>query len=290
MNSMHDHTTYRIRIDLAYDGTTYHGWATQPGLPTVQEAVETGLATILRHPVAVTVAGRTDAGVHAANQVIHCDIDQHSWQKLTGNRADRSPAEALVSKLNGVLAHEAGAIRILQAQVVPDGFDARFSPLSRQYMYRISHGDLNPLTRHFTYQHRRPLDVTAMTAEIAEINGLYDFGSFCKPRPGATTVRTLHRFDVDVTEDLITVWLAADAFCHHMVRALVGALLQVGDGTRQPGWIQQRLAQPVRDSHIMIAPAHGLILESVNYPSDAELGERASQTRARRATTCLPCD
>lgn len=290
MKTMHDDTPHRIRIDLAYDGTPYHGWATQPGLPTVQEAVETGLSTILRQPITVTVAGRTDAGVHAANQVIHCEVDETSWQKLTGNRPERSPEEALVSKLNGVLAREAGAIRILAAQRAPEGFDARFSPLSRQYKYRISNGAPNPLTRHFTYKHRRPLDTATMAAEIAQISGLYDFGSFCKPRPGATTVRSLHRFDLEVTDDALLVWLAADAFCHHMVRALVGALVQVGDGTRSPGWLCYRLDHPVRDSHMMIAPAHGLILDSVLYPSGDEVGERAQQTRARRDPTCLSCD
>ncbi|WP_022871359.1 tRNA pseudouridine(38-40) synthase TruA [Yaniella halotolerans] len=287
---MDDQTTYRIRIDLAYDGTPYHGWATQPGLPTVQEAVETGLATILRQPLSVTVAGRTDAGVHAANQVIHCDIPQTPWQRLVGNRPTRRPEEALVSKLNGVLARESGAIRILSAQIVPEGFDARFSPLSRQYRYRINNGTPDPLTRHFTYQHRRPLNFEAMAEEIADIQGLYDFGSFCKPRSGATTVRTLHRFDLDVTQELTTVWLAADAFCHHMVRALVGALVQVGDGTRPCGWLQDRLANPVRDSHMMLAPALGLILDTVTYPNNDEVEQRAQQTRARRDPTCLPCD
>lgn len=286
---MHDQTTLRIRIDLAYDGTPYHGWARQPGLPTVQQAVETGLTTIFRQPVKATVAGRTDAGVHAARQVIHCDVDQGQWQRLVGNRPQRSPEEALVSKLNGVLGRQAGAIRILAAQVAPNGFDARFSPLSRQYRYRINNGTPDPLTRHFTYHHRRSLDIAAMVAEISDIDGLYDFGSFCKPRPGATTVRTLYRFDLDVTPELSTVWLAADAFCHHMVRALVGALIQVGDGTRPQGWLQQRLANPVRDSHMMLAPALGLILDSVNYPSDDVVGERAKQTRARRETTCLTC-
>ena len=290
MKTMPDDTTHRIRIDLAYDGTPYHGWATQPGLPTVQEAVETGLSTIFRQPISVTVAGRTDAGVHAANQVIHCEVDQRRWQKLSGNRASRLPQEALVSKLNGVLAREAGAIRVLKAQIAPSGFDARFSPLSRQYTYRISNGAPNPLTRHFTYQHRRRLDVDAMAAEIEHVSGLYDFGSFCKPRPGATTVRTLHRFDLEITDEVIAVWLAADAFCHHMVRALVGALLQVGDGTRPPGWLRDRLTSPVRDSHMMIAPAHGLILDEVFYPSDDQVGDRAQQTRARRDPTCVSCD
>jgi tRNA pseudouridine38-40 synthase len=281
---MHDTDTHRIRIDLAYDGTTYHGWAAQPGLPTVQEAVETGLATIFREPINVTVAGRTDAGVHAARQVIHCDVPVQRWDQLPGNSPDRAPELALVSKLNGVLASESGAIRILEAQIAPPGFDARFSPVARSYVYRIAVGHPDPLTRHFTYHHRKPLDTELMKAEIDGLGGLYDFGSFCKPRPGATTVRTLQHFAVESHDDLMMVRLQADAFCHHMVRALVGALLQVGDASRAPGWLRDRLAQPVRDSQMVIAPAHGLILEAVHYPDDDQVAARAAQTRAKRAT------
>lgn len=287
---MHEQSTHRIRIDLAYDGTNYHGWATQPGLPTVQEAVEQGLHKILRENIAVTVAGRTDAGVHAARQVLHCDVPRHRWSKLSGNTPDREPAAALVSKLNGVLAREAGAIRILEANIAPQGFDARFSALSRSYRYRIYHGTVDPLTRYFTYHHRRQLSAELMTAELAGLTGLHDFGSFCKPRPGATTIRTLERFELEHGEQTISVLLRADAFCHHMVRALVGALLQVGDGTRPPGWLRDRLATPVRDSHMSIAPAHGLILEHVAYPADELLAQRANQTRMKRDPTRLSCD
>lgn len=286
---MHEETTLRVRIDLAYDGSAFHGWATQPEVPTVQDAVETGLATIFRHPVRVTVAGRTDAGVHAANQVIHFDIAQERWQKLSGNKPLRQPEEAIVTKLNGVLARRSDAIRIHSARVVPPEFDARFSPISRRYRYRISNGLLDPLTRHFTYHHRQPLNIGTMAAEIEGLSGLFDFGSFCKPRPGATTIRNLHVFAVEATDDLITVWIAADAFCHHMVRALIGALLQVGDGSRAQGWLRERLDQPVRDSHMSIAPARGLILDEVLYPTDDEVGQRARQTRAKRDTTTWSC-
>lgn len=279
---MNDDTLLRIRIDLAYDGTTYHGWATQPGLPTVQETVEAALAIIFRHPVAVTVAGRTDAGVHAANQVIHFDIAKYRWYKLVGNAPHRLPEEAMVAKLNGVLAKESGAIRILTAQQTVPEFDARFSPLSRRYRYRINIGTPDPLTRHFTYHHRKPVDVVRMVTEIQDLTGLHDFGSFCKPRPGATTIRTLQNFTVEPTGDLVILHLAADAFCHHMVRALVGALLQVGDGTRPPGWLQDRLFHPVRDSNMALAPAHGLILDGVDYPNADGVGQRARQTRAKR--------
>src|SRR5699024_10811029 len=159
---MNEQNTHRIRIDLAYDGTPYHGWATQPGLPTVQEAVEAGLAPILRQAVNVTVAGRTGAGVHAANQVIHSDVEQSRWQNLMGNRSTRPTDHAVVPKPHGVLARQAGGIRSLAAEVVPAGFDARCSPISRQYRYRINNGTPDPLTRHFTYQHRRPLSFETM--------------------------------------------------------------------------------------------------------------------------------
>lgn len=290
LTPMHDDTTYRIKIELAYDGTNYHGWATQPGLPTVQETLETGLETLFRQPIRVTVAGRTDAGVHAARQVIHCDIAKSRWHKLPGNHRQRPPEDAMVSKLNGVLAKESGAIRILSADIAPDGFDARFSPLSRSYRYRIANGSPDPLTRHFTYHHRRPLNVEQMVNEVQDLGGIYDFGSFCKPRTGATTIRDLHSLYVAATEETTTVHLAADAFCHHMVRALVGALIYVGDGSRPPGWLRNRLANPVRDSNMMLAPAHGLILEAVNYPEDDTVGTRAQQTRARRDKTSLSCD
>lgn len=290
LTRMHDHSTYRIRIDLAYDGTDFHGWATQPGLPTIQETIETGLATILRQPVATTVAGRTDAGVHAANQVIHFDIPAALWDKLPGNHPTRPAEVAMKSKLNGVLAKTSGAIRIHNAQIAPEGFDARFSPIARSYRYRIVLGEPDPLTRHFTYHHRKPLIADRMVNEIVGLEGLHDFGSFCKPRPGATTIRTLQEFRIEQDEAVLILHLTADAFCHHMVRALVGALLRVGDGTREPGWLRNRLKDPVRDSDMVLAPAHGLILDHVTYPEDDQVAARASQTRAKRDPTMLPCD
>lgn len=287
---MYEPTTSRIRIDLAYDGTPYHGWAKQPNLATVQGFIEDALAMIFRQDISVTVAGRTDAGVHATRQVIHCDVPTDRWQALVGKQTLREPGGALVSKLNGILGKQRGAIHVLDAQLAPADFDARFSPLHRTYRYRIVDGTPNPLTRYFTYQHRKPLDVVLMQAEIQDLHGLYDFGSFCKPRPGATTIRTLLGFYLERHENSLHVLLCADAFCHHMVRALVGALLQVGDGTRPAGWLRGRLAEPVRDSNMMLAPAHGLTLEHVEYPSDEVLAHRASTTRAKRDPTCLSCD
>ena len=287
---MHQQSTHRIRVDLAYDGTDYHGWARQPGLPTIQATVEDGLSVIFRQPVATTVAGRTDAGVHAANQVIHFDVPTELWVELPGHHPSRPAEAALVSKLNGVLAKESGAIRIRSARVVPKGFDARFSPISRSYRYLVALDDPDPLTRHFTYHHRKPLVVPRMVEEIRGLAGLHDFGAFCKPRPGATTIRTLQEFFIEQDEPVLTIHLTADAFCHHMVRALVGALLRVGDGSRDPGWLRDRLAVPVRDSNMVIAPAHGLILDRVMYPADDQVEQRAAQTRAKRDPTILTCD
>lgn len=287
---MQEPTLRRIRIDLTYDGTPYHGWAKQPELITVQGTLEDALAMVFRQDIPVTVAGRTDAGVHAARQVVHCDIPTSRWESLPGTHLDRTPAQALVSKLNGILAKQHGAIHILDVQLAAEGFDARFSPVQRTYRYRIVRGTPNPLTRNFTYRHRKPLDVGLMKAEIAGLHGLYDFGSFCKPRPSATTIRTLLGFTLEIQENSIDVLLTADAFCHHMVRALVGALLQVGDGTRPAGWLRKRLEHPVRDSQMMLAPAHGLILEHVEYPATADLAQRAAQTRAKRNPTCWSCD
>ncbi|MFD6812743.1 tRNA pseudouridine(38-40) synthase TruA [Enteractinococcus coprophilus] len=287
---MHNQSMHRIRVDLAYDGTGFHGWARQPGLPTVQATIEDGLFTIFRQPVATTVAGRTDAGVHAANQVIHFDIPTELWAQLPGHHPSRPAEAALVSKLNGVLAKESGAIRIRSARVAPKGFDARFSPISRRYRYLVALGEPDPLTRHFTYHHRKPLVVDRMVEEIDGLTGLHDFRAFCKPRPGATTIRTLQEFRIDQDEAVFTIHLTADAFCHHMVRALVGALLRVGDGAREPGWLRNRLANPVRDSNMVIAPAHGLILDRVTYPEDDQVAQRAIQTRAKRDPRMLTCD
>lgn len=282
-----DMPSVRIRLDLAYDGSAYHGWAAQPGLRTVEGVLSEAMATLIRRQVRMVVAGRTDAGVHARGQVVHLDLEDHEWHGLSRGR-QLDPAHALLRRLSGVLAREDGAVVVRHAHVVPDAFDARFSALSRTYTYRIADAltARDPLRRADTTWHRAPLDAPAMMAEAAAAPGLHDFGSFCRPREIGTTVRELQEFTVTRGEDgVINALLTADAFCHHMVRALIGAAVDVGEGRREPGWLSSRLGRPQWDDKVRLAPPHGLVLESVTYPREAELAARAAQTRAMRPTS-----
>ncbi|GIG19473.1 tRNA pseudouridine synthase A [Cellulomonas chitinilytica] len=281
----------RLRLDLAYDGTGFAGWARQPALRTVQGVLEDALATVLRagplgRPAPrVTVAGRTDAGVHARGQVAHVDVETALLDAARG-RSDRPPTEALLSRLAGVLPPDLVVHRVVGA---PVGFDARFSALRRRYAYRIcddsEHRD--PLTRAHVLWHRRPLDAAAMDAAAGALLGRHDFAAYCKPREGATTIRTLEVFRWHRPADgpdagLVVADVQADAFCHSMVRALVGASVAVGEGRRPVGWPAELLVGRRRDGGAAVVAAHGLTLEAVGYPSDDELAGRAVQTRARR--------
>jgi tRNA pseudouridine38-40 synthase len=262
----------RLRLDIAYEGTEFSGWASQPGRRTVQGDIEVALATALRMtaPPQLTVAGRTDAGVHARGQVAHVDVaalPEHGERRL-------------VRSLNGILAAD---VRVNDVRLAARGFDARFSALSRRYSYRVADGLLDPLRRRDTLAWPRPLDVEAMNAAATRLLGEHDFAAFCKRREGATTVRGLLGFDWRRDEnDVVVARVEADAFCHSMVRALVGALLAVGEGRRDVGWPSSMLESRVRDSAVNVAPAHGLTLEEVKYPDDEELAARASATRRRR--------
>jgi len=269
----------RLRIDLAYDGGAFHGWATQPGLRTVQHELEAALATVLRLPEATTVcAGRTDAGVHARGQVVHLDVGDDALASAAG-RFDGDPAEAVTRRLNGVLPADLRVRRVVGA---PGGFDARFSPLWRRYAYRICDGVPDPLARDQVLAWPRPLDVRAMNDASAALVGLHDFAAFCKQREGATTVRTLLDLTWVREVDVITGTVRADAFCHHMVRSLVGCLLAVGEGRRPASWPAAVLAAAERDPAVTVVPPHGLTLEEVGYPPDDELAGRAQETRNRR--------
>lgn len=275
----------RIRLDLAYDGHAYRGWAAQPDQLTVEGVLREALATIIRRDVPVVVAGRTDAGVHARGQVIHCDLDETEWQALARDR-DITPAEAIVRRLNGVLGRQEGAVVIYRATEVPETFDARFSALTRTYTYRIADQRRlwDPMRRQDTAWLRRPLDDQLMDAEATSVLGLHDFGSFCKPREHSTTIRQLEGFTITRgADEIITAELTADAFCHHMVRALIGACIDVGEGRRSPGWLAERLEQVSWDERVRLAPPQGLVLERVDYPAEDHLAQRAEQTRALRA-------
>jgi tRNA pseudouridine38-40 synthase len=277
----------RIRLDLAYDGTDFHGWAAQPRLRTVQGELEAALGTALRVPeVPVVCAGRTDTGVHARGQVVHLDVTEADLTASAGRSQD-PPLEALVRRLNGILP---GDVRVRRAVVAAEGFDARFSALWRRYAYRVADAPdlVDPLTRRHVLAWPRPLDLARMNAASADLVGHHDFASFCKRREGATTIRTL--LDLSWARDADGVAVAtvrADAFCHSMVRALVGCLLAIGEGRRPVTWAAEQLAARQRDPGVSVAHAHGLTLEEVAYPDAAALAQRAEQTRAKRTPTDL---
>lgn len=265
----------RIRIDLSYDGSEFHGWATQPELRTVQGTLEAALATVLRLPsAAVVCAGRTDTGVHARGQVVHVDLPD-----------DASYDDRLLRRLNGLLPAD---VRVTALAPAPDGFDARFSAIWRRYAYRVADGPglADPLTRAHVLWWPRPLDVAAMSSAAEPLLGLRDFASFCKRREGATTIRTLQELAwARDAAGLAVATVQADAFCHHMVRSLVGCLLAVGEGRRPVTWPAEILSAAERDPAVAVVPAHGLTLEAVGYPGDTELADRAEQSRARREAT-----
>lgn len=274
--------TMRARLDFAYDGTDFAGWAIQPDLRTVQGVLEPAIERVTRvEGVRVAVAGRTDAGVHARAQVAHVDLPRDAWDRMPG-RVDRTPGEGLTSHLNGVLPAD---IRVFAATEAPAGFDARFSALERRYVYRVSdsHTTLDPLARRHVLGHSRPLDIGALNAASATLTGLRDFVPFCRAREGATTIRTLLEFTWLRREDgVVEATVRADAFCHSMVRSLVGAVLEVGDGRRDVAWLLAEAGRDVRSPSVRVAPPHGLTLEAVVYPPDADMGSRAAATRGRR--------
>lgn len=273
-----------MRIDLAYDGTDFSGWAVQPGLRTVAGELTSALSTVLRTPgdvLGLVVAGRTDAGVHATGQVCHLDVPTDAWNALPG-RSDAPPARSLARRLAGVLPAD---VRVRAVALAPPGFDARFAALNRRYAYRICDDPAGtpPLRRRDVVGHRRPLDVAAMDAASCALTGLHDFAAFCRRREGATTVRTLLEYSWSRDGDgFVVARVVADAFCHSMVRALVGAALAVGDGRRPVGWPRGVLVARERDPGVTVAPALGLVLEEVRYPDDGGLAARVLQARARR--------
>jgi tRNA pseudouridine38-40 synthase len=267
----------RIRIDLSYDGTGFSGWAAQPGRRTVEGVLAETLGHVLRLPAAprLTVAGRTDTGVHARGQVAHADLQDAVWA-AHADVARRRLARALPPD-----------IRVRAIGPAPDGFDARFSALWRRYSYRVCDdpATADPLRRHETLWHPRGLDLAAINAAAGTLTGEHDFAAFCRRREGATTVRALRRLDWRRDDDGVAVaCVVADAFCHNMVRALVGALLAVGEGSRPPSWPSAVLAAAVRDPAVRVVPPHGLCLEEVRYPAPGQLAARAELTRRVRVT------
>ena len=273
----------RLRIDLAYDGTEFNGWATQPGLRTVQGSLEEALATVLRQPtVRVTCAGRTDTGVHARGQVAHLDVTPEDLVASAG-RSQNPPAEALARRLNGILPAD---VRVRRVVAAPQGFDARFSASWRRYAYRIadSAAVVDPLVRNHVLAWPRELDLDRMNEAAGLLLGEHDFAAFCRRREGATTIRTLLHLAWSRDDSGTAVaTVRADAFCHNMVRAVVGCLLAVGEGRRSPAWAGEVLAGRVRDAGVTVVQPRGLTLEEVGYPADEQLARRAVDAKRVRS-------
>ncbi|WP_053846777.1 tRNA pseudouridine(38-40) synthase TruA [Streptomyces sp. NRRL B-24085] len=274
----------RVRLDLSYDGTDFSGWAKQAGgRRTVQGEIEDALRTVTRSKdvtYELTVAGRTDAGVHARGQVAHVDLPAELWEEHR---------EKLLKRLAGRLPKD---VRVWGVGEAPAGFNARFSAIWRRYAYRVTDnpGGVDPLLRGHVLWHDWPLDVDAMNEAAARLLGEHDFAAYCKRREGATTIRTLQELSLVRGDDgIITATVRADAFCHNMVRSLIGALLFVGDGHRGPDWPGKVLAAGVRDSAVHVVRPHGLTLEEVGYPADDLLAARNKEARNRRVLPGAGC-
>ncbi|WP_231913194.1 MULTISPECIES: tRNA pseudouridine(38-40) synthase TruA [Rhodococcus] len=276
---MASHETTRLRLDIAYDGTDFSGWARQPGRRTVCGEIEEKLSAIVRTPVLLTVAGRTDAGVHASGQVAHVDVpsavlpdDPSRWVRRLARFLPRD-------------------VRVTGISVAPEHFDARFSAIRRHYEYRLTTAvyGAEPLRARDTVAWPKAVDLDAMQRASQSLLGLHDFAAFCKRREGATTVRELQRYDWTREGDILTAYVSADAFCWSMVRSLVGAALAVGEGRRSVEWMTALLDERERAASVAVAPAHGLSLVRVDYPADEELAARNAATREMRGPITPGC-
>lgn len=248
----------RIALGLEYDGSAFAGWQTQPRGDTVQDALERALAEIAGAPVRVTCAGRTDAGVHAAAQVVHFDAPavrpQNAW-------------------VRGVNAHLPDSVAVRWSREVPDDFHARYSARSRSYRYVLHNHAVRPalLAGRVGWFHL-PLDVTAMCAGAALLVGEQDFSAFraaeCQAR---SPVKALHRAEVRREGDCIVFDFRATAFLHHMVRNMVGALVTIGKGAHAPEWIGELIASRDRRLAAPTFSPHGLYLSGVEYEARWQL-------------------
>ncbi|MGE2689559.1 tRNA pseudouridine(38-40) synthase TruA [Mycolicibacterium pulveris] len=274
----------RLRLDIAYDGTDFAGWAVQAGQRTIAGVVDDALSTVFRTPVQLRAAGRTDAGVHATGQVAHVDVPAdalpHAYPRTP--RSGDSEFLPLVRRLGRFLPAD---VRVLHIDRAPAGFDARFSALRRHYTYRLSTAPygVEPQDARYVTAWPRALDVDAMAVASRHLLGLHDFAAFCRHREGATTIRDLQRLDWSRDGDRITAHVSADAFCWSMVRSLVGALLAVGEHRREPGWCATLLEAERRSSEFAAAPPQGLTLVGVDYPPDDQLEARTKVTRDLRS-------
>ncbi|MFR9774679.1 tRNA pseudouridine(38-40) synthase TruA [Micromonospora sp. MS34] len=266
----------RLRLDVSYDGADFSGWAAQPSRRTVAGVLTQTLDLVLGAGTAtgLTVAGRTDAGVHASGQVCHLDLPTEVWRQHEGR---------LLRRLARLLPPD---VRVRAMTEVPAEFDARFSATFRRYEYRVTDAPwgAEPLRRTDTLAWPKPLDLAALNAAAAGLVGEHDFAAYCRRKENATTLREVTRLDWRRDPDgILVATVQADAFCQNMVRSLVGAMLVAGDGRRPVEWPASLLSRRERSSEVTVAPAHGLALVEVGYPVDAAgYAYRAELTRRLR--------
>ena len=281
-------TSTRFRLSFSYDGTDFFGWAKQPGLRTVQGELLAALTVIFgedESDFGIRVAGRTDAGVHALHQQAHIELTEEQLDRLGRNRGDIDNPRFLADRLNRILTDD---LRVHSVAPAPEGFDARFSATFRRYRYRIADGlsGQNPLESRYTLHVFQNLDTLAMQAAALEVLGLHDFASFCRPRPGSTTIRELREVTVSrnaAAGNVIEIELLADAFCHNMVRSIVGALIAVGKGQATSADIRATLERASRTESYRVVAAKGLTLIEIGYPTDDKLAEQAEMAKNLRS-------
>ena len=271
----------RLRIDFGYDGTDFYGWSKQPELRTIQGAFLEALTLIFGESeidFSLRVAGRTDAGVHALHQVAHFDLTQSQLARL-----GRETIDDIAYKLNRLLPDD---LRVAAVTVAPAGFDARFSAIARRYRYRLADNLAfkSALETRFTLDVAGELDIIAMREAAGHLLGLHDFASFCKPREGSTTIRELQEVTVARTAgDVVEIELQADAFCHNMVRSIVGALIAVGQGRATPAKVKELLEKANREGSYKVVAPHGLTLLGIGYPPNDQLATQAEKAQNLRS-------
>ena len=277
----------RYRLSFSYDGTDFYGWAKQPELRTVQGELLAALQVIfgeVEDDFNIRVAGRTDAGVHALNQQAHIELTEEQLDRLGRNRGDIVDPGYLADRLNRILPQD---LRVHSVAPAAEGFDARFSAIFRRYRYRIADGAAaqNPLEARYTLSVFQTLDTLAMQAAALEVLGLHDFASFCRPRPGSTTIRELREVNVRrnaAAGNVIEIELLADAFCHNMVRSIVGALIAVGKGQATREDVRATLERASRTQSYRVVAAQGLTLIEIGYPADELLAQQAELAKNLR--------
>jgi tRNA pseudouridine38-40 synthase len=244
-----------LRLTLAYDGTEFQGWQVQPGRPTVQGLVMAAAERILGEPVRITGASRTDAGVHALGQV----ASLATTSQIAPDRLARG--------LNALLPE---AIRVLAASEAPPGFDARRWALGKRYLYLIDRGAVaHPLLRRHAWHPRYPLDAGPMSEALRLLRGKHDFSAFCAAQGrGRTPTCTIRSARLLARGERLAVFLSADSFLHHMVRNIVGSLVEVGRDAQPAPWMAELLAGRDRTRSGPTAPGHGLTLVRVLYGPD----------------------